>query len=78
MPDDFRGCWFCLEEGHTRNVCPKLQAEKDKRAALVAAHRRQLNLMGGMAVADSSDSGNLLSRWVVDSGASTHICNDVR
>jgi hypothetical protein len=34
--------------------------------------------MGGMAVADSSDSGNLLSRWVVDSGASTHICNDVR
>jgi transposase InsO family protein len=78
LPDDFRGCWFCLEEGHTRNVCPKLQAEKDKRAALVAAHRRQSNPTGGMAVADSSDSGNLLSRWVVDSGASTHICNDVR
>ena len=27
---------------------------------------------------DSSDSGNPFSRWVVDSGASTHICNDVR
>jgi hypothetical protein len=79
LPDEFRGCWFCLEEGHTKNVCPNLlQAEKEKRAALIAAHRRQSHPMGGITFADSSDSGNLLSRWVVDSGASTHICNDVR
>jgi transposase InsO family protein len=78
LPDDFRGCWYCLEEGHNRNVCPKIQAKKEKRAALIASHKRQSNPMGGMALADSSDSGNLLSRWVVDSGASTHVCNDVR
>jgi hypothetical protein len=78
LPDNFRGCWHCLEDGHSRTVCPKLLAEKERRAALIAAHKNQANPVGGIALGDSSDSGNPFSRWVVDSGPSTHICNDVR
>jgi hypothetical protein len=31
-----------------------------------------------MATTYSSDSGELSSQWVIDSGASKHVCNDVR
>jgi hypothetical protein len=82
MPQDiapnFHGCWFCLEEGHIRNQCQKYKDHCAKRAAVLAGKGRPENPLGGMATTHSSDSGELSSQWVVDSGASTHVCNDIR
>jgi transposase InsO family protein len=78
VPTNFHGCWFCLEEGHIRLNCQKYKDDCARRAAILAGRGRPQNPVGGMATTYSSDSGELSSQWVIDSGASTHVCNDVR
>jgi hypothetical protein len=82
-PTNFHGCWFCLEEGRIRLNCQKYKddcarSDASRRAAILAGRGRPQNPVGGMATTGSSDSGELSSQWVIDSGASTHVCNDVR
>jgi transposase InsO family protein len=78
IPANFHGCWFCLDDGHIRKDCLKFKDHCAKRAAVLAGKGRPQNPVGGMATINSSDSGELSSQWVIDSGASTHVCNDVR
>eukprot|EP00884_Botryococcus_braunii_P008221 jgi/Botrbrau1/173/Bobra.0022s0155.1 len=61
LPTEFRGCWFCLEDGHRRQNCQKYKDDCARRAAIMAGKGRSQNPVGGMAMIDSSDLGIVLT-----------------
>ena len=77
-------CAFCKEDGHWKAECPKLdRAEKNKGKAVQASEVNVVKTSGNNS--DSDSSGYSLSalssvcvanstEWMLDSGASYHVC----
>lgn len=68
-PDDI--CNYCKEKGHWKNECPKKKQEKQQPSAAVAEddHNSEQDL-----VLTANEQTHHTDVWVLDSGASFHIC----
>lgn len=86
LPDGFTGCWHCRQEGHRRFQC-RAYLEEQERSRLQRQMRGPqqsgppppvAGMAGTGAAGQASDSGIFPSRWVVDTGATSHVCNDIR
>jgi hypothetical protein len=68
-----RECYHCGEVGHIKRFCPKLNSQP-KRGNPPASDER--NARAGMASTHLQSAGE--GQWIVDTGATNHICNDLR
>jgi transposase InsO family protein len=70
---DTRECYHCGEVGHIKRFCPKLNSQPKKGNPPASDER---NARAGMASAHLQCAGE--GQWIVDTGATNHICNDLR
>jgi hypothetical protein len=68
-----RECYHCGEVGHIKRFCPKLNSQPKKGNPSASDER---NARAGMASAHLQCAGE--GQWIVDTGATNHICNDLR
>ena len=66
-------CFFCEGEGHWKRNCPKYKEFKGK-------NKKNENPGEGMSISCSFNSNNDSSSkaWVLDTGASSHICSSLQ
>ena len=78
-------CHFCNKPGHFKRDCRKWAAQKKKNEAASSDNRKQLASTANAE--SSSDSETIMmtthalssvsrGKWIVDSGATCHMCND--
>jgi hypothetical protein len=68
-------CYHCGELGHVKRHCPKWEGNALPKKGNVPASEEK-KARAGMASAHLQSAGE--GQWIVDTGATNHICNDLR
>jgi len=78
-------CWHCLQKGHMQSSCP-LRAEREKRQKERKEARDKANVVPKVEEVDSEKEMSFMvkhyydeepeTEWVLDSGATGHMCCD--
>ena len=77
-----RVCHKCKKEGHLKKDCPKKSEDKEKGASADATETRPWNAVATVLLGQAAQTANLKGRfrgsWIIDSGATHHMSNDLR
>ncbi|KAH9668753.1 retrovirus-related pol polyprotein from transposon TNT 1-94-like protein [Citrus sinensis] len=67
-------CAFCHEKGHSRKDCPKAQKRDEKKPAAANMARKDENSDYSLSITPTAYVASS-SEWIVDTGATYHLCH---